>query len=474
MDRTIAPGVEGETVTATSIGTGGRPPEGALRRHADVVVVGGGMAGLGAADAVLGAGRGALVLEAADSVGGLARGILVGGEPIEPYYHHIFPQDREAIELIGRLGLADRLEWLPGSMGVMHEGHVHAFDSPLDVLRFAPLPLAGRVRLAAGTAGQLVRRDAGRLARTTVGASGPRWFGRRGYDLLWRPMLEAKFGEYAPDIAMAWLAARIRQRAGARGAKGDRLGYLRGSLGTLAEAFAGDLRSRGAGVETSMRVRGLRRDGDRWLVDVDAPGGAQEIEASAIVACLSGPILTRLVELPDAYRTALGRIPYRGIVCALLELSRPLGDRYWVNVTDRLGLGCVGIIEHTNLVPADRYGGRSLVYLAHYVDPADPAWTASPDGLLDAVEPALRALNPAWDRAWVLGAHVSRDRYAQPVPIAGGPMPTLPVATGLPGLVHASLAHVFPDDRGVSMALRLGARAAREAMGSTAEAAVRA
>jgi hypothetical protein len=40
-------------------------------------------------------------------------------------------------------------------------------------------------------------------------------------------------------------------------------------------------------------------------------------------------------------------------------------------------------------------------------------------------------------------------------------MPSLPIETGLPGLVHLSLAHVYPDDRGVSMALRLGARGAR-------------
>ncbi len=40
-------------------------------------------------------------------------------------------------------------------------------------------------------------------------------------------------------------------------------------------------------------------------------------------------------------------------------------------------------------------------------------------------------------------------------------MPGLPVETGLPGLFHASLAHVYPDDRGVSKALGLGARVAQ-------------
>jgi hypothetical protein len=42
-------------------------------------------------------------------------------------------------------------------------------------------------------------------------------------------------------------------------------------------------------------------------------------------------------------------------------------------------------------------------------------------------------------------------------------MPGLPLATGMPGLFHASLAHIYPDDRGVSLALELGLRVAAAA-----------
>jgi hypothetical protein len=42
-------------------------------------------------------------------------------------------------------------------------------------------------------------------------------------------------------------------------------------------------------------------------------------------------------------------------------------------------------------------------------------------------------------------------------------MPGLRLDTGLPGLFHASLAHVYPHDRGVSKALALGARSGQAA-----------
>lgn len=426
----------------------------------DIIVLGGGMAGLGAAERALEAGRRVVLIEAAPTVGGLARAITVEDEPIEPYYHHIFPQDHESRDLIDRLGMHDRLEWFKAPMAVMHHGRPLPFDSPLDILRFRALSLPQRLRLAFGSAYQLIRRDRARMDSTPIGIEGPRWFGSGAYRLLWQPLLTAKFGDAADHVAMAWLVARIRQRAGGRKAGGDTLGYLRGSLGSLAQAYAKDLEERGVVMHTATRATAIRREGDRWIVDAERDGRTVRIVAPSIVACLSGPILARLVELPPDYRAKIEAIGYRGIVCALLEMDRPLSGYYWTNVTDRLGLGCVGIIEHTNFIPSERYGGRSLLYLAHYVDRAGPTWAATADELIEAVEPALRALNPAFERDWIVNVHVNRDPFAQPVPLAGGPMPGLGLETGLPGLIHASLAHVYPDDRGVSKALGLGRRAA--------------
>lgn len=427
--------------------------------RADCIVIGAGMAGLAAARAARAEGLDVTALEAADSVGGLARSVVVAGEPIEPYYHHVFPQDRETISALDELGMADQLEWRHASMGILHRGRVYPFDSPFDLLRYPAVSLPSRIRFGAATAAQVLRRDTDRMDTVPVAIDASRWFGRSGYDAVWRPMLEAKFGSHAPDVAMAWLVARIRQRAGARRSTGDRLGYLRGGIGALAVALARQVESEGVELRLSARIQALRRERDRWVATVETPGGVVTVSAPWVIACVSGPVLARLVDLPPAYRDAVVGIPFRGIVCVLLELSERLSSNYWVNVTDRLGLGCVGIIEHTNLVEPDRYEGRHLVYLAHYVDRADPAWTATADELVGAVLPAFRTLNPRFRQEWILDAHVARDPFAQPVPLAGGPMARLSIETGLPGLVHASMAHVYPDDRGVSKALALGARA---------------
>ena len=55
-------------------------------------------------DALVRAGFTVQVIEAAPAVGGLGRSVEVGGEDVEAYYHHIFPQDHETRALIDRLG----------------------------------------------------------------------------------------------------------------------------------------------------------------------------------------------------------------------------------------------------------------------------------------------------------------------------------------------------------------------------------
>jgi protoporphyrinogen oxidase len=426
----------------------------------DAVVVGAGMAGLAAADALMAHGFTVQVIEAAPVVGGLARSLSVGGEEVEAYYHHVFPQDRELRDLIERLGLSDRLEWRRASTAVLDGGRVFPFDSVLDLLRFQPLSLRARARLGLGSAVALVRGRGRELDQMRVGDAGPRWFGSRGYAVLWRPLLEGKFGPFAHDVALAWLVGRMKQRANARKfGRGDRLGYMRGGLGALARRYEEEISAQGVRVSCGTPADRLVRDEDGWRVRF----GGREVAARAVVACLSGETLDDLTPLPDAYRRTVEAIPYRAVTCALLELDRPLGRYYWVNLIQPTNLSCLAVIEHTNFIPADRYGGRHLVYLTHYVELGGRAWNASADEIVDAVEGVLRAINPEFERSWIQAVRVSHDRWAQPVPLAGGPMPGLSIETGVPGLFHASLAHIYPDDRGVSLALELGRRVGTKA-----------
>ena len=115
-----------------------------------VAVIGGGIGGASAALRLAQTGVDVTLIERSPSLGGLVVSFEVAGTPLECFYHHIFPHEREIIGLIDELGLSGRLGWYPSSVGILRDGRFWPFTSPLDLLRFGPLSLVDRLRTGIG------------------------------------------------------------------------------------------------------------------------------------------------------------------------------------------------------------------------------------------------------------------------------------------------------------------------------------
>jgi protoporphyrinogen oxidase len=114
------------------------------------VVIGGGVGGASAALRLADAGMEVVLVERSEHLGGLVVSLEVGGTPIERFYHHIFPHEHEIIGLIDQMGLAPRLEWIQSTVGMLLDGHIWPFVSPVDLLRFKPLGLVDRIHTGIG------------------------------------------------------------------------------------------------------------------------------------------------------------------------------------------------------------------------------------------------------------------------------------------------------------------------------------
>jgi protoporphyrinogen oxidase len=76
------------------------------------------------------AGHRVFVVDPSEKAGGLAGGIEVGGRSVEIFYHHLFRSDKLAQKWIRDMGLGDRLEFLPATMGLYSSGHLYRFGTP--------------------------------------------------------------------------------------------------------------------------------------------------------------------------------------------------------------------------------------------------------------------------------------------------------------------------------------------------------
>ena len=459
-------------------------------------MIGAGVAGLVAGHRLAEAGHVAELYERWPGLGGQAATLPVGqGHLLERYYHHLFTSDRHIAELYDELGMPDELEWRPSSVAFFADGKPWPFNGPLDLLRFSPLSLPSRLRM--GVAVLLLQRRH-RDVRAFESETAREWvlraMGRQAWEKVWGPLLRGKFGDRAGDISMSWLWNKLTARRQIKGdeARQELLAYPRGSWETLFERLQQSIESHGGRVMIDRPARKLSRRDGRFVVEPGAPDSFRAghdprafaaIEPDepydAVIATVPNDIFEQLLdpeltaEVGPAYLGRLSTIEYHTALCMLLELDRPFTPYYWMNIADD-ELPFVGLIEHTNFIEPERYGGRRFLYVANYFEPGHPMLALEPDELLDLYEPGLRKVNPDFSRSWVRERWLFREPAAQPIVTLGYRERMPPLDTGVPGLILANTTQIYPEDRGTSYSVRLADQAVEALMRSSANSIARA
>jgi protoporphyrinogen oxidase len=448
-----------------------------------VAVIGAGVAGLTAAYRLGLEGHECDVYERWPGLGGQAATIDVGdGVLLERYYHHLFMSDRHIAALCREIGLPDELEWRPSKVAIFTQGASHPFTTPLDLLRFKPLSPLARLRM--GLAVVLLQRRH-RSAEPFADMAARDWIvrnmGREVYDVVWGPLLRAKFGERCADrVSMAWLWSKLTLRRQIKGeqAREELLGYPRTSFESIFRRLRERIEERGGRVLIDRPATRIARGEDGFAVTPGAPGAfraghdprsfevAGEPEAyDAVLVTTPSDVFEALLdprlaeEVGDDYLERVRGAEYHTALCVLLEVDRQITDSYWTNICDP-DVPFIGVIEHTNFVEPERYGGRRFVYVANYVESDDPLLDLDLDALLDAYDAGLRRVSPGWTRDTVKRAWRFVEPAAQPIVTAGYPGRMPPLRTPVPGLVLANTTQVYPEDRGTNYAVRLGDDAA--------------
>ena len=421
----------------------------------DVVVIGGGFGGLSAAYELARRGISVTVLEKEDEVGGMAASFQINGCRVDKFYHHFFNSDEHLIRLAGEIGLAEELRYAPTKTSIYIGRNFHKLSSPLDLLLFKPLSLVDRFRLGMMVLGARRVVDWRALESQTA----EEWIvgrcGRRVYSVVWEPLLRAKFGSLAHEVSAVWFWNKLVLRGGSRDTGGrELLGYINGSFGAMAEALADRIRALGGEVRVGMPAKSLIVEND-YVRGVRTPDGT--VEASTVIATPALPIIAELLEgsVSQEYINRLRKIRYIANICLVLELARSLSDIYWLNINDP-DVPFTGIVEHTNFMPVESCSGRHVVYLSKYLEQDSDIYKMGAEQLLEFSVLHIKRIYAGFERSQIRRFHVWREPYAQPLIERHYSKLVCPMETPIKGLYIATMAQVYPQDRGANYAIAQG------------------
>jgi squalene-associated FAD-dependent desaturase len=395
----------------------------------DVVVIGGGFAGLSAAVALAQVGFRVAVLESKPALGGRAYSFAdpETGDFVDNGQHVLMGCYAETLKFLDRIGQTAQLVFHRNLAIEMLER-----DGRAGVLKTARLPgplhmtaglmryglLTPRERMSAMVAGLRMlgmhRRDHARLARTTVdGVMDLLGQGERARRCLWYPLAIATLNE-DPDLASAALLAEVLKRAFFSRRANSAFVYAKVGLSDLyCPASVRMIEAGGGLVETRARVDALELGADGRVSGVRLRDG-RRLKASNFIATVPPAQLVRLLPEQAAagpFFAHLGEIEYSPIVCVHAWFDR--------EVTRAPFVGFVGTttqwLFNKRRIFAEN-GARANGYLSFVISGARKLVDTGNEELLDQVTGDLNTMIAGAREARLIKALVLKEKQATMAP----------------------------------------------------------
>jgi protoporphyrinogen oxidase len=424
-----------------------------------IAVLGAGPMGLAVAYQLVRDGYKPVIFEADNRVGGMTATFDFGGLEIERYYHFHCISDEAFLQVLGELGIAQKMRWVSTRMGFYYRGKVVPWGNPLALLRFPGLGLIAKFRYGLHAFLSTKRNDWRPLDKIEASGWIRRWVGDVAYEVLWQRLFEFKFYDYADNLSAAWIWSRIRRIGRSRyDLFREKLGYLEGGSATLLQALKTRIETGGGSFRLQCPVRRVRF-GDGRIQGVDTDAGHEPFDI--VISTIPLPYVPQLMpDLPADILERFRAVKNIAVVCVIAKLRRQLTGNFWLNINDP-EMDIPGLVEYSNLRPL---GAEHLVYVPFYIPGEHPKFQDGDDVFIAKVKGYLMRINPALTQDDFLEVRASRYRHAQPICppgfLEGLPPPGLPVK----GLWVADTSYYYPEDRGISESIGFGREMARKAV----------
>lgn len=422
-----------------------------------IAVLGAGPMGLAVAYQLARDGHTPIVFEADDRVGGMTAAFDFSGLSIERYYHFHCISDHDFLNVLGELGLADKMRWTETKMGYWYQNRLQPWGNPVALLKFRGLSLVAKIRYGLHAFLCTKRNDWHPLDNVEATGWIKRWVGAEAWEVLWRRLFDFKFYEYTDNLSAAWIWSRIRRIGRSRYSLfREKLGYLDGGSETLLQAMKKDIESKGGEFRLSSPVTRVIMDGNK-VQGVEVAGQVERFDK--VISTIPLPYVPKMMpDLPSDVLAKFSSLKNVAVVCVIVKLKKALTENFWLNTNDP-EMDIPGLVEYTNLRPLNQH----IVYVPFYMPGENPKFSDSDAVFIEKVRTYLKKINPQLSDSDFIDVRASRYRYAQPICDPGYLDRLPPVSLPVEGLWVADTSYYYPEDRGISESIGFGRKMARDA-----------
>lgn len=415
-------------------------------------IIGAGFVGLTVAWELAKKGHQVTIFESSKTPGGLAAGFREKEWEwsLEKHYHHLFSNDDFILNLAQEINFP--IIRRKTKTALLYKDKIYQIDSPLSLLLFSPLNFLERLRMGFSLALLRFMPYLKVVEIFTTEKLLIKMMGNKGWEVLWKPLMQKKFGQFYKRVSAAWFWARIKKRTVV-------LCYPEGGFLNFAEKIVDEIRKKSGKILYETSITQIKKQDNEFILTTDK---RNFFKFDKVICTLPTPLFFNITpQLPSAYLDRYKSLEAVGAVNMILTLKRSILPKgtYWLNIND-LKYPFLALVEHTNFMDKRHYNDEHILYIGNYLESNHRFFKMNEDQLLAEFLPYLTKINKDFSKDLIIKKWAFKANFAQPVMEVNYSDNILPLDTPIEGLFLANIQQVYPWDRGTNYAVELGKKVA--------------
>lgn len=385
--------------------------------------------------------------------GGMASCIDFQGARLEKHYRHIFRSDKYAIDLINELNLSDSLKWHETQMAYYSKDGLYKFGTPVSLIKYKPLTLQEKIMFGKS----FFKLKKIKKYKDIECYTAEEWLkkecGESVYKKIWEPLLLTKFGNRKNEVSMAWLWGKIKLRGTSSTIKGEKLGYIDGSFDELTQKLKKYLESKDCKILLNTAVNKVVKKNEKFDVITEDSSSLYDFVVSTVSYNSANKIFES--ELTNDEIEKMNLVKYTCAKTLCICSKKQLTPYYWINIGDS-NVPFGGIIEHTNMIEKERYNKYHIIYISNYMNKDDEMYKMTKEELFNKYFGYIKEINGNIEKSDIVSILCFEEDDAQPIICKSYSQNILDIKLEAKGLFFGNMAQIYPEDRGLNYAIRMG------------------